>query len=193
MDVSIALVGDDALCVIIHFLFTVRNVLLDMILQALFQLQLCNDLFIPLEQLDSVPAQEACRHLILDGFLNMCNGMLHTAGENVRQLAGGAGLGSSHSGLGSFVAALALKRAHLDHLAAHGVAQLLQVDLVAVLAHKVDHVDSHDDRDTQLDKLSGKVKVALDVGAVHNVQDDIGLFVYQIVTGNDLLLCVRRE
>ena len=41
-----------------------------------------------------------------------------------------------------------------------------------------DHVDSHDHGDAQLDELSGQVQVALDVGAINDVQDGIGLLLW---------------
>jgi len=109
------------------------------------------------------------------------------------QLAGLFALGSGHGSLGSCLGALALQGADLDRLAAQLGAQLLQVDLVAVLAHQVDHVHSHDHRDAQLDQLGGQVQVALDVGAVDDVQDGVGLLLDQISTGDNFLQRVRRQ
>ena len=193
VDVGIALVGDDALSIVVHFLLAVLDVLVDVGDQVLIQLQLFHDLVVALEQLDGVPAQEAVIHLALNGLFDVGNGVLHTAGKHMGQLAGLFALGSGHGSLGSCLGALALQGADLDRLAAQLGAQLLQVDLVAVLAHQVDHVHSHDHRDAQLDQLGGQVQVALDVGAVDDVQDGVGLLLDQISTGDDFLQRVRRQ
>ena len=84
-------------------------------------------------------------------------------------------------------AALALQGAHLHHLAAQGLAQLLEVDLVAVLPHQIYHVDRHYHGQAQLDELGGQVQVALDVGAVHDVEDGVRLLIDQVVAGHHLL------
>ena len=113
--------------------------------------------------------------------------MLHAAGEHVGQLPGLVALGQGHRLLGGLPAALSLQGAHLHHPAAQGGAQLVQVDLVPVLAHQVYHVHRHHHRDAQLNELGGEVQVALDVGAVHNVEDGVRLLLNQIVPGHHLL------
>ena len=100
--------------------------------------------------------------------------MLDAAGEDVGQLAGLACLCSRHSSLCSSLGTFALQCADLNSLTAQLGAQLLQVDLIAVLADEVDHVDSHDHGDAELDQLGGQVEVTLDVGAVDDVQDASG-------------------
>ncbi len=52
-------------------------------------------------------------------------------------------------------------------------AQLREVDFVSVFAHDINHIHRDDHRDTQLQQLCGKVKIALHVGAVHNGDDRI--------------------
>ena len=161
--------------------------------QSLVELQLFHDLLIPLEQLDRIPAQEAVIDLALNGLLNVGDGMLNAAGKDVRQLACLALLGSGDGQLGSLLAALVLQGGDLDGLAAKLVGQLLQVDLVAVLADEVDHVDGHDHGDAELDQLGGQVEVTLDVGAVDDVQDGVGLLIDEVAAGNDLLQRVGRQ
>ena len=94
-----------------------------------------------------------------------------------------AAFGSGTAAFGGCLGALALQGADLHRLTAQLCAQLLQVDLIAVLAHQIDHVHSHDHRDAQLDQLGGQVEVALDVGAIDDVQDGVGLLLDQISTG----------
>ena len=193
VDVGVALVGDDALRIIVHLLLAVFDVLINVVSQSLVELQLFHDLLIPLEQLDRVPAQEAVIDLALDGLLNVCDGVLHTAGKDVGQLTGLLLLGSGNRSLGSSLGALALQCADLNCLAAQLAAQLLQVDLIAVLADQIDHVDRHNNGDAQLDQLGGQVEVALNVGAIDDVQDGIGLLLDQVSTGDDLLQRVGRQ
>ena len=137
--------------------------------------------------------REAVIDFALDGLLDVSDGVLNAAGEDVGQLAALSSLCSSHSSPCSSLGAFALQCADLNRLTAQLGAQLLQVDLIAVLADEVDHVDSHDHGDAQLDELSGQVQVALDVGAINDVQDGIGLLLDQISTGDDLFQSVRRQ
>ena len=193
VDVCVTLVGDDALGVIVHLSLAVLDVLVDVSDQVGGELQLIHDLVVALEQLDSVPAQEAVIDFALDGLLDVSDGVLNAAGEDVGQLAALSSLCSSHSSPCSSLGAFALQCADLNSLTAQLGAQLLQVDFIAVLADEVDHVDSHDHGDAQLDELSGQVQVALDVGAINDVQDGIGLLLDQISTGDDLFQSVRRQ
>ena len=193
IDVCVTLVGDDALGVIVHLSLAVLDVLVDVSDQVGGELQLIHDLVVALKQLDGVPAQEAVIDFALDGLLDVSDGVLDAAGEDVGQLAALASLCSSHSSLCSSLGAFALQCADLNSLTAQLGAQLLQVDLVAVLADEVDHVDSHDHGDAQLDELGGQVQVTLDVGAINDVQDGIGLLLDQISTGDDFFQSVRRQ
>ncbi len=65
--------------------------------------------------------------------------------------------------------------------------QLRDVDLIAVLADHVHHVDGDHHGDAQLGQLRGQVQVALQVGAVDDVQDGVGALGDQVVTGYDFL------
>ena len=193
VDVGIALVGDDALSVIIHFLLAVSDVGINVVKQFLAEVQLGLHLVITLKQLDGVPAQEAVIDLALNGLLDVGDGMLHAAGKDMGQLACLALLGGGNGQLGGLLAALVLQGGDLDGLAAQFLGQLVQVDLVAVLADEVDHVDGHDHGDAQLNKLGGQIKVALDVGAVNDVEDGIRLFVDKVAAGNNFLQRVGRQ
>ena len=99
VDVGVALVGDDALGVIVHLSLAVLDVLVDVVDQALVELQLVHDLLVALEQLDGVPAQEAVIHFALNGLFDVGNGVLHAAGEHMGQLSSLGSLCSSHSSL----------------------------------------------------------------------------------------------
>ena len=185
-DIDIALVGDDALRVVIQLLFGSLDVLLDVAHDGGVDLQLLQHLVVTLEDLDGVPALLLLGHVMYSGLLDVGDGVLHGAGEGVH----GDGLGvagSLHSSLCGGHDAVTLQGGDLHHLAAQLAAELSHVDLVAVLADHVHHIDGDDNGDTQLGQLSGQVEVALQVGTVNDVQDGIGALIDQIVTGNHFL------
>ena len=111
--------------------------------------------------------------------------VLDRAGERVHR-HGLGGLGGLDGGFCRVHDAVTLQGGDLHHLAAQLAAELSHVDLVAVLADHIHHVDGDDHRDTQLGKLGGEVEVALQVGAVDDVQNGVGPFSHQIVTGHYL-------
>ena len=156
-------------------------------LQVFGQGQGLQHLLVPLEHLDGIPAEILVVHHALNGLLDVGDGVLYAASEHVGELPGLVGLGRGYGPLGGGHAALALQGAHLHHLAAQGLAQLLEVDLVAVLPHQIYHVDRHYHGQAQLDELGGQVQVALDVGAVHDVEDGVRLLIDQVVAGHHLL------
>ena len=120
------------------------------------------------------------------GLLNVGNGMLHGAGEGVHG-HGLAAVGRADGLLGCQHHAVALQGGDLHHLAAQLTSQLLGVDAVAVLLHHVHHVDGHHHGDAQLGKLGGEVEVALQVGAVDDVQNGVGALLDEVVTSHQFL------
>jgi hypothetical protein len=48
-------------------------------------------------------------------------------------------------------------------------------------------------RQAQLRQLRGQVKIALDIGAVHDVEYRVGLLVDEVIPGNDFLQRVGRK
>ena len=84
----------------------------------------------------------------------MGNGVLHRAGEGVHG-DGLAVLRGVDGSLGSGHNTVALQSGDLNDLAAQRLRQLVDIDLVAVLADNIHHVDGDDHRDTQLGQLSG--------------------------------------
>ena len=192
-DVNVALVGDDALGIVVHLFFAVGYVLLEVLHERAVELELLEHLFVSLEHLYGVPAEEAPVDLALDALLDVGDGVLHAAVEDrggdkfavfPRELRR-----ALRHGLG----ALALQGAGGHDLAAERVAQLLQVDLVAVLAHDVNHVHGHDRGDAQLDELGGEIEVSLYIRAVDYVYDGVRLFVHEVLARHDLFKRVRRE
>ena len=58
---------------------------------------------------------------------------------------------------------------------------------------KVHHIDGHDHRQTDLHQLCRKVEVTFQIRAIDDIQDDVRLFVHQIVSGDFFFECIRRK
>ena len=124
-------------------------------LQVSGEIQFLKHLFVPFKNLDGVPAQIAVRHLALDGLLDVSDGVLHAAGEHMGQLPRLLLLGHSHGLFRGNNPALTFEGGHFHDFTAQSLAQLGQIDLVAVLSHQVDHVHRHHHGQAQLDQLCG--------------------------------------
>ena len=185
-DIDIALVGDDALGVIVQLLLGGLDVRLDVGHDGGIDLQLLQHLVIPLEDLDGVPALLLLGQIMHRRLLDVGDGVLYRPGEGVHRY-GLSGGGSLHSGLRRLHHTVALQGGDLHHLAAQLAAQLLHVDLVAVLANHVHHVDGDHNGDAQLRQLGGQIEIALQIGAVDDVQNGVGALADQVVAGHHLL------
>ncbi len=191
-DVDIALVGDDGFGIIIQLRLGGLDVRFDMLHHIGRNAQLLQNLVVPLEDLDGVPALLLLGHIVDGGLLDVGDGVLHGAGEGVGG-DGLGGLGGFHGGLRGLHDAIALQGGDLNDLAAQLTGKLRHVDLVAALADHIHHVDGDDHRDAQLGELRGQIKVALQVGAVDDVQDGVGPLADQIIPGHHLFQRVGRE
>ena len=71
-------------------------------------------------------------------------------------------------------------RDHHDR-AAELLGQLGGVDLVAVLLDQVGHVEGDDYGQTGLDNLKRQVQVALEVGGIDDLDDNVGLAAHEVI------------
>ena len=151
-NVDIALVGNDGLRVVVQLCLRRLDVLLDMRHDVCRNLDSLENLVVALKDLDRVPALLLFGLVVDDSLFDMRNRMLDRTGERVHR-DGLRALCRADCRLGSFHDAGALQRGDLDDLAAQLTAQLSGVDLVAVLADDVHHVDGDDDRNAKLGQL----------------------------------------
>ena len=184
--VIVTLVDDDGLGVVVHDLLGLPDILLDVGEDGGIQVQLLQHLVVPLEDLDGVPSLTICGHAVDGGLLDVGQGVLHLAREDVMGNIA-AVLGGLDGQLNGLVYAGILQSRDFHGGTAHAVGQTLQVDLVALLAEYIHHVDGHDHGDAQLGELGGEVEVALQVGAVDDVEDGVGALHDQVVAGHHLL------
>ena len=164
-----------------------------MLFGSLRNIQLFQDFVITLEDLDGVPSLLLFRLVVQASLFDMCNSVFYTAAELVLRHHGNLALSNLHCLLGSLVNAGAFQCGDLNNLAAQFLCQLVDADLVAVLADNVHHVDGYHYRNAQLHQLCGEVQVTFQVGTVDDVQNGIRTFLDQIVSGNNLFQGVRRK
>ena len=151
-DVNVALVGDDALGIVVQLCLGGLDVRFDVLHGLGRNSQLFEHLIVALEDLDGIPALLLLGHIVDGGLLDVRDGVLHGAGEGVHR-DGLSAFGGLDGGLRRLHHAVALERGDLNDLAAQLAGELGDVDLVAVLADHVHHVDGDDHGDAQLGKL----------------------------------------
>ena len=186
---AVALAGDDGLGVVVAVLFALGDQLLHASGLFLSEVDELAGVRVALEQLDRVVATlvggNARRQVVLDVVQNVLDGGIELV---LRHLA----LGSS--GLLDLLEqlrdALVLKsRDHHDR-AAELLGELVRVDLIAVLLDQVGHVEGDDHGQAGLDNLKRQVQVALEVGGIDHLDDDIGLAAHEVVARALLLRAV---
>ncbi len=191
-DVGVAVVGDQGFRVVIQFLLGGSDVLFDVCLDVRRQVQLLKHLLIALKDLDRVPVLLRRRELAFRRLFDVRDRVLDGAGELVLRDGLRVLRGVDHS-LGGLFDAGTLQGGDLHDLAAEFLFQLLRVDLIAVLAHDVHHVQRDHDRDAELDELGRQVQVALQIRRVNDVEDRVRELLDQVVSRDDFFQCVRGE
>ena len=191
-DVLIARVRDDGLRVIVQFILDRGDDLLELIAGLLAELEAGEHLLVALEQLDCKPAAVALLGHVADEVGDLRKRVLDLRRERVLRGPHACGrrlFGSRHQ-LGR---ALALERGGFDDRYAQLGGQLFGIDRVAALGDNIHHVERDDDRNADLEQLGRQIQIAFDVGSIHQVDNDVRLFVDQEIAGDDLLKRVRRE
>ena len=179
-DDAIALTGDDGLGIVVAVLLALSDQLLHASGLLLGEVDEFAGVCITLEQLNGVIAAlvggNARRKVVLDVVQNVLDGGIELV---LRHLA----LGSS--GLLDLLEqlrdALVLKSGDHHDRAAELLGELVRVDLVAVLLDQVGHVEGDDHGQAGLDDLKRQVQVALEVGGVDHLDDDIGLAAHEVI------------
>ena len=179
-DHAVALTGDDGLGVVVAVLLALSDQLLHASGLLLSEVDELAGVRVALEQLDRVVATlvggNARRQVVLDVVQNVLDGGIELV---LRHLA----LGSSGLLylLEQLLDALVLKsRDHHDRTAKL-LGKLVRVDLVAVFLDQVGHVEGDDHGQAGLDNLKRQVQVALQVGGVDHLDDDIGLAAHEVI------------
>ena len=154
--------------------------------------QLRGRLGVALEQLDGEPALLLLRKIVQRRLLDVRQRVLNAAAEGMRRRATNACLRRLDCRRRQLGKSLLFERGNLKHRHMQRVGQRLCVQDVAVLADEIHHVDGDHDRNAHLQQLGGQVQIALQIGAVNQVDDRIRTLVHQIIPGDHLLQRVGR-
>ena len=146
-----------------------------------------------LEQLDGEPARGCRRYAVAQDAFYFRNSLLHLRVKGHLGLGGLAGPRGLEGGLHELGHAVPSERRRLHDGTAQPLREAVHVDLVTAFLHEIHHVERHHDRHPQVEDLRGQVQVALKVRRVHQVHDDVGAAVQQVVARHDLLRGVRRQ
>ena len=191
-DHAVALTGDDGLGIVIAVLLALSDQLLHASSLLLSEVDEPAGVRVALKQLDSVVATlvggNARRQVVFDVVQNVLDGGIELM---LRHLA----LRSSGllDLLEELLDALVLKsRDHHDRTT-ELLGELVRVDLVAVLLDQIGHVEGNDHRQAGLDDLKRQVQVALQVGGIDHLNDNIGLAAHEVIARALLLGAVRGK
>ena len=168
-DVCVSLVCDDTLCIIIHLVLAVNDVLLDMRFYVCRNVNIFYSFLITLEEFHCEPTKISVIYDILDGLLDMCDCMLNASCKYMKWSCILFFLCCVNGFLSCLESAFAFQRTDLNDLASKCLRQFLNIDLVAVFTNDIHHVDSDYNRDTKLKELCCQVQVTLNVCTVYNV------------------------
>ena len=179
-DDAIALTGDDGLGIVLAILLALSDQLLHASGLLLGEVDEFAGVRITLEQLDGVIAalvgRNARRQVVLDVGQNVLDGGIELV---LRHLA----LGSSglFDLLEQLLNTLVLKGRNHHDRAAELLGQFGGVDLVTVLLDQIGHIEGNDHGQAGLDNLKRQVQVALEVGGVDHLDDNIGLAAHEVI------------
>ena len=190
-NVIITLVSNNAFGIIIQCFLAGCNDFFNLSLLALAKAQSISNFFITLKQFYQKPALAHAMNLIacFAGNRSQCIFNLAAKAHILRCSAAY----SFNCLFGSLTGAFALQCGGFHNLAAKLGSQLSGINLIAVLADDINHVQSHSYRIAHLHNLGSQVQVTLDVGAVNQIQYAVNIALQQIVTGHNLLQSIRRQ
>ena len=166
---------------------------LDVLELADAESQLTDHVTVTLEDLDRVPANGTLRDHLLNGLLDMRERVLDRSAEDVRHFGVAMRVDLGDERLGRLDAARARVGRDADDLTVQSLADAREVDRVAVFLDDVHHVDRNHHRQSEFGQLRREVEVALDVRAVDDVQDRVGVLLDEELARDLLLEGVRRE
>ena len=171
----------------------VGDVRLDVRLERRVELHLLQFLFVPLKELDGVPAQARAVDLAGDGFLDVGDGVLDAA---VKTCGCSPTFFSCAAATAAFAASMlpwplsalistTWQPSSWPSLTMSILSPFLRTRSIMLMATTTGM--------PQLDQLRGQVQVALDVRSVHDVEDRVRPLLDQVAARHDLLERIGRQ
>ena len=192
-DLVVAGGGDDGFRVIVKLGLERVTDGVDRFLVGVRQLKLGNRALLALEHLDGEPTSRRGGNPRAEDVDDLRERRLDLVGEADLRRSGNTLLAEFYRGLHKLIHAAALERRGGNDRATEFAGKLVDVDLVAVLLDEVHHVEGDDHRQAQFENLRGQIQVALQVGRVDQVDDDVRVAIEKIVASDDFLRRIRRE
>ena len=190
-NVVITLIGNNAFGIIIQCFLAGCNDFFNLSLLALAQAQSISNFLITFKQFYQQPALAHTMNLVAGFAGNRSQSILNLATE--AHILRCSAADSFNCFFGSLTGAFTLQCGSFHNLAAKLGSQLSGINLIAVLADDINHVQSNSYRITHLHNLSSQVQVTFDIRAVNQIQYAVNIILQQIVTGNNLLQSVRGQ
>ena len=175
VDKRIAHIGQSCLAVRIEFAFHFRDGVLHHILLVVREVQGVQHGLVALHQFGgSKPRRrlDAFR-VVLHKVRNGVDRPMYRAGTKILAPWILAVLRGPHSGLDQFVNALVFAGRDRDHRHPEFLLQFVNLNGPAVRADLVHHIEGDYHRDIQLNQLHTQIKVALDIGCIHDVDNPV--------------------
>ena len=191
-DLHVTFVGDDGFGIVVFGRFHTCNDVFDRLLDVIGEAHRCKDFVISLKQFDGIPAALRLGDVREGEGFDLCESRFDVRREGLR-LRDHVRLCHFDGRFRGIHDRSALQCGDLHDRDTQVFGEFPDADLVAVLFDDVHHVDGDDGRDPEFEDLGREVEVSLEVRTVDDVEDGIGVLTQQVVSGNDLFQCVRRE
>ena len=101
--------------------------------------------------------------------------------------------GNGYGPLGGLLRTTSFDSGSLNNIATESGGKFFYINLVAVFLNNIHHVEGNDNRNPHFQQLGGQIQVALDIGSIHQVENNIRFLVNDIIPGDDLFQCVGGE
>ena len=67
------------------------------------------------------------------------------------------------------------------------------IHCAAIIAHFIHHIQRQNHGDVHLNQLQGQIKISLDIGCIYDIDNAIGLFIQNKISGNDFLTGIGTD
>ena len=188
-DINVPLIGDNALGIIVHFLFNsldFRGNIGDI-------LHLFRNFAVLFQQLDREEPLLLLRYLIRQPALNGFQHIFHLRRKPVRSLRRRPLFRKRYGTFGCLQDALSFQGGNFNHLAAQLFTQLYGIDFVSAFCHNIHHIDGQNYRYPQLQQLRGQIQIPFNISPVHNIDDGVRPFRNQVISCHHFLQGIRRK
>ena len=190
-NVVITLIGNNAFGIIVHSLLAGSDDFFNLRLLAFTKAESSSNFLVALKQLYQQPAFACAVNLVASLTSDSCQCSFNLTAE--AHIFRSSAANSTDSLFCSLTGAFALQRRGFYDSAAQLCRQLLSINLIAILADDINHVQGNGYRIAHFHNLRSQIQVTFDVRAIDQIQHAVNIILQQIVAGYNLLQSVRRQ